>query len=539
MAQPYPPPPSPPPPPGAGRSPTAIVVVVTLAMVVGVIGLGLAGFAAYAFLKDRDGSGQASPDLPAPSATVPMPSAPADLSDYYKQRLAWRPCGENECARLTVPLDYEKPDGSKIRLAVIRVRALERGKRVGQLVVNPGGPGGSGVQYASAGSSVFGEELSRYYDIVGFDPRGVGSSTPLECMNTEQTDEVVAADPDPDTAEEVATLDRLTAEFGEGCLRESGELARHVSTVEAAKDMDILRAALGERQLDYFGASYGTFLGATYADLFPKNVRRMVLDGAIDPSLSNEDLTLGQAKGFQTALRAYLQDCVDQGDCVLGDSVDEGAQRVRQLLDEIDAEPLPTGSDRELTEGLAVLGIILPLYVKEYWPLLTGALTEAIERGRGGQLLQLADQYTSRGPEKYTDNSLEALYAVNCLDHSDSIPTSEVPARIPEFEKASPSFGRFFAYGLSTCASWPIKSGNVTRAMDAAGAPPIVVIGTTRDPATPYEMAEAMADQLESGRLISRDGDGHTGFNQGNSCVDEAVVAYLVRGEAPRDGLSC
>ena len=516
-----------------------IVVAVTLALVVGVIGIGAVGFAAYTIFKDRDGRSEATPAPPAPSGTVPSPSAPADLTQYYEQRLNWRECGENECARLNVPLDYARPDGPGIRLAVVRVRAGERDKRVGQLVVNPGGPGGSGVQYATAGSAVFGEELSRFYDIVGFDPRGVGSSTPLECMDTEKTDEVVAADPDPDTPEEVATLDRLTAEFGQGCLRESGELARHVSTVEAAKDMDILRAALEEPQLDYFGASYGTFLGATYADLFPKNVRRMVLDGAIDPSMSNEELTLGQAKGFQTALRAYIQDCVDQGDCILGDSVDAGAKRVRQLLDEIDAEPLETGTDRELTEGLAVLGMILPLYVKEYWPLLTAALTQAIDRGRGSQLLQLADQYTSRGPDRYTDNSLEALYAVNCLDHSDSIPSSEVPSHIPKFEQASPSFGRFFAYGLSTCASWPIKSGNVTKALDAAGAPPIVVIGTTRDPATPYEMAVSLADQLESGRLISRDGDGHTGFNQGNECVDRAVEAYLVRGKVPRDELSC
>ncbi len=230
----------------------------------------------------------------------------------------------------------------------------------------------------------------------------------------------------------MARLDRLTREFGEGCLSESGDLARHISTVEAAKDMDILRAALGERQLDYLGASYGTFLGATYADLFPKHVRRMVLDGAIDPSLSNEELSLGQAKGFETALRAYLKDCVEQGNCILGETVDAGAKRIRQLLDDIDASPLPTSSDRELTEGLALYGIILPLYVKEYWPLLTVALKQAID-GRGDRLLTLADQYASRGPDGYTDNSIEAIYAVNCLDHNDYIPSSEVPSHFADF----------------------------------------------------------------------------------------------------------
>jgi pimeloyl-ACP methyl ester carboxylesterase len=302
--------------------------------------------------------------------------------------------------------------------------------------------------------------------------------------------------------------------------------------------MDILRDALGERQLDYLGASYGTFIGATYADLFPKNVRRMVLDGAIDPSLSNEDLSLGQAKGFETALRAYLKDCVEQKNCILGETVDAGARRVRQLLDDIDARPLPTSSGRELTEGLALYGIVLPLYAKDYWPLLTVALKQAID-GRGDRLLTLENQYSSRGPDGYTDNSIEALYAVNCLDHNDYIPSSQVPSHFADFMKASPTFGRVFAYGLSTCASWPVKSGNRTKALDAAGAPPIVVVGTTRDPATPYQQAVTLADQLESGVLVSRDGDGHTGFQQGNRCVDDAVENYLLAGKEPKDGLSC
>ena len=526
-------------PPRPGKSTTAIVVAVALAMVVGIIGIGLAAWATWALLRDDDGNGggpTAAP--PEPSSTVAAPAYPAELAEFYEQDLDWRDCGGNQCARLTVPLDYAEPDGETITLAVLRAPASRRGERVGQLVVNPGGPGGSGVDYASSGSFTFGEQLTRYFDIVGFDPRGVGKSTPLECAGTEQTDEFLSADPDPDTGDEVARLDRLTREFGEGCLSESGDLARHISTVEAAKDMDVLREALGERQLDYFGASYGTFLGATYADLFPKNVRRMVLDGAIDPSLSNKELSLGQAKGFETALRAYLQDCVDRGDCILGDTVEAGARRISQLLEQIDARPLPTNSDRQLTEGLALYGIILPLYLKEYWPLLTIALRQALDGG-GDRLLALADQYASRGPGGYTDNSTEALYAVNCLDHNDYIPSSQVPSHFDDFEKASPTFGRIFAYGLSTCASWPVKSGSTTTALDAAGAPPIVVVGTTRDPATPYEQAVTLAKQLESGVLVSRDGDGHTGFQQGNECVDGAIEGYLVGGDVPEDGLSC
>ncbi len=188
-----------------------------------------------------------------------------------------------------------------------------------------------------------------------------------------------------------------------------------------------------------------------------------------------------------------------QGNCILGDTVDAGAKRIRQLLDELDARPLPTSSDRELTEGLALYGIILPLYVKQYWPLLTVALKEAID-GSGDRLLNLANQYSSRGPDGYTDNSTEALYAVNCLDHDDYIPSSQVPSHFADFLKASPTFGRVFAYGLSTCASWPVKSGNRTKALDAAGAPPIVVIGTTRDPATPYQQAVDAGPPARVGR---------------------------------------
>jgi len=520
-----------PPPPRTGTSTAAIAGAVALALVIGV---GVVGWAAWAFLGD--GGGTAAP--PEPSATSALPAYPEELARFYEQDLDWQGCGRLECTRLEVPLDYAEPDGEVIKLAVLRVPAARRGQRVGQLVVNPGGPGRSGVDYASAGSITFGDKLARYFDIVGFDPRGVGRSSPLECAGTEQIDEFLRADPDPETTDEVSRLDRLTREFGEGCLAKSGDLARHMSTVEVAKDMDILRAALGERQLDYLGASYGTLIGATYADLFPTHVRRMVLDGAIDPSLSFEKLNLGQAKGFETALRAYLKDCVDRGNCILGETLDAGARRIEQLLEEIDARPLPTASRRELTEGLAVYGIILPLYSEKLWPLLTIALKQAID-GRGDELLSLADRYASRGPDGYTDNSIEAIYAVNCLDHNDYIPSSQVPSHFADFAKASPAFGRVFAYGLSTCASWPVKSGNRTKALDAAGAPPIVVVGTTRDPATPYEQAVDLARQLESGVLVSRDGDGHTGFHQGNRCVDEAVENYLLAGTEPEDGLSC
>jgi pimeloyl-ACP methyl ester carboxylesterase len=527
-------------PPPRRRNSGTVVVAVVLVLLVGLSGVGAAGWAAWSFFQGDDTSSSGAPaaDPPEPSATTQQPSYPDELARFYEQDLNWTGCGSNDCAALEVPLDYAEPNDETIKLAVLRAKATNRGQRVGQLVVNPGGPGGSGVQYAAAGLSAFGDTLTHYFDIVGFDPRGVGASTPLECADTAQTDELLRVDPDPDNPEEVARLDAVTRSFGQGCLDDSGDLARHMSTVEVAKDLDVLRGALGEAQLDYFGASYGTLIGATYADLFPTHVRRMVLDGAIDPALSTEQLSLGQAKGFETALRAYLQDCVDGDQCVLGDTVDEGARRIANLMARIDADPLPTSGDREVTQGLAFFGIVWPLYNKSVWPLLTSALSEALE-GRGDRLLALSDQYTSRGSDGYTTNSMAALLAVNCLDHNDYTAIEQVPDRVSVFRKASPTFGRIFAYGLSTCQFWPVKSGERTKPLEAAGAAPIVVIGTTRDPATPYSQSVSLAEQLESGILVSRDGDGHTGFNQGNPCVDAAVEAYLVSGTAPKDGLAC
>ena len=521
---------------------SAVVSGVLVGVLVFALGLGTL----YAVRHtDWNGSGDGSSATPSPSGKPrlqplpagPMPATDPKLKKFYDQRLSWQDCGANECSTLTVPLDYAHPDGQTIGIHVLRVPA--RGKRIGSLLVNPGGPGASGAEYAAAGSLVFGADIPRSYDLIGFDPRGVGSSDPLKCVGTKELDELVAADPDPDDQAERDELDAQVKRFGDGCLKNGGALARHMSTPEAARDMDILRDALGEKKMDYFGASYGTFLGATYANLFPTHVGRMVLDGAVDPALSNEQLSLQQAAGFETALRAYIADCVQQGNCILGDSVDAGAKRVRQFLDDVETTPLKGDGSRQLTSGTAMLGIWMPLYVKQYWPQLTSALTSAIKDHDGSQLLGLADLYNSRGPNGYTDNSINALYAVNCLDHDDYVPTSQVPRHFAAFEKASPTFGRAFAFGLSTCSAWPVKSHRHTVAMAAKGAAPIVVLGTTRDPATPYAWAKNLARELSSGVFVSRDGDGHTAFNQGNSCIDRIVVDYLVDGKVPKDGTSC
>ena len=474
---------------------------------------------------------------PVESAEPSEEAADPGLTPFYEQELDWKDCGSNECTKLEVPLDYDDPAGQKIELSVLRVPAKNAKQRVGSLVVNPGGPGGSGVDYASNARTYFGSELLQAFDIVGFDPRGVGRSTPVDCLTDEQLDTFVAADPDPDTAAERTRSDKLLAEFGKGCVDKSGALAEHMSTVEAARDIDVLRAALGDGKLSYFGASYGTFLGATYADLFPDHVGRMVLDGALDPSVTSLRLNLVQAKGFETALRAYVGACVDRGGCFLGGSVQAGTQRIRALLDQIERRPL-SANGRTLHEGNAVLGIWAPLYNQNFWPTLDVALRSAFG-GDGSILLSLSDSYVSRGADGYSNNSLEALYAVNCLDHDEAIPSGDVGQYVQRFEKVSPTFGSIFAYSLSSCAEWPIHTGRVPEPIAAPGAPPILVIGTTRDPATPLEWAESLADQLDSGVLVRRDGDGHTGYLAGNKCVDGTVESYLVSGKVPDGTVDC
>jgi pimeloyl-ACP methyl ester carboxylesterase len=386
---------------------------------------------------------------------------------------------------------------------------------------------------------VFREPLLDGFDIVGFDPRGVGRSAPVDCLSDAELDDYLAADPTPDTADERADQRATVLSFGEKCVARSGPVVGHVTTTEAARDLDVLRAALGEETLRYFGASYGTELGATYAELFPDRVGRFVLDGAVDVSLDARSLALEQATGFETALRAYVQNCLDSTDsCYLGDTVDEGLATIRGLLESIEEEPLPAG-DRELTVGNAFYGVITPLYNRDYWFLLSTALTSALD-GKGSALMSLADAYASRNPDgSYADNSVEANYAINCLDDPTSVPFAKVPSLFPDFEAASPTFGRVFAWGMTGCRGIDVTSSEEPLTIRGEGAAPILVLGTSRDPATPLKWAQALSAQLESGVLVERDGDGHTAYNAGNECIDSIVKDYLLDGDVPADGTSC
>jgi pimeloyl-ACP methyl ester carboxylesterase len=486
----------------------------------------------------------------APTGTVEATKAPTqELSRYYSQKLSWTKCGgTKECADLTVPLDYTKPGGDDITIKVLRVKARNQGKRLGSLVVNPGGPGASGVDYAAAADGIVSTQLRRYYDVVGFDPRGVDRSAPIDCLDDRGLDAFLGYDPTPDdAAEEQGFLGEAKA-MASGCEARSPELLPHVGTVDAARDMDVLRAALGDAKLTYLGKSYGTFLGSTYAELFPERVGRFVLDGVLPPDLTSEEMAEGQARGFEMATRAYVKDCVDQGDCILGSSVDEGMRWLRSFLKRLDAKPLPSGDPAvpQLTEAWASLGLGAALYDQGAWGILTEALKDA-QAGDGSALMGLADTYADRSRGgRYTGNLMEANYAVNCLDRPDSPDLATYRGYAEKFSRRAPTWGVFMAWALVPCGNWPVKAVATPggppvgpHKITAQGSDTIVVVGTTRDPATIYEWSQRLRDQLANAVLVSFDGDGHTAYGRSNDCVDHAIDAYYLEGRTPKDGLKC
>ncbi|MBR6458901.1 MAG: alpha/beta fold hydrolase [Actinomycetaceae bacterium] len=466
-----------------------------------------------------------------------MPAVPAGLEEFYSQDVDWRACDEeSECAEVSAPLDYENPgNGKTVTLALVRYKA--QGTPIGTLFVNPGGPGASGIDYADSIAISWDEKILRNFDIVGWDPRGVGQSSAVDCLTDAELDEAISAWSDYLTDEGLEESEREAKEIADKCQANSGELLPYIGTPSTARDLDMLRHLVGDPRLYYYGASYGTAIGATYADLFPQNTGRLVLDGAVDLSVPTAEADYLQVLGFERAARKYVEQCKEN--CPLTGSDDEKMRQIQTFLDSLDKDPLPTSEpERPLTKTLAVYGVILPLYISEY-DFLSTALEQAMKQHDGSMLLYLADMYNERNDDgTYNDNSSEAFWAINCADY---LPTSSERAREngQRLENESLAFGAALS-GTDICEAWPYHPDSDPKVPEAKGAAPILVVGTENDPATPYEWAQSLASQLESGHLLTWEGgEGHVAFTRGSKCIDTTIEDFLLTGEIFEGDKTC
>jgi pimeloyl-ACP methyl ester carboxylesterase len=486
------------------------------------------------------GPPQPSPVPPSAGTTAPASQDPAELAQFarfYGQKPSWSDCGGGfECSTVTVPVDWAEPAGATLDLAVNRSRAT--GSRIGSLLVNPGGPGVSGVGWLRTAVKVYGSALRSSFDLVGWDPRGVGQSSPIECLPNSELDAFSAVDVTPDTAAERADLEQEVTRFAAGCKQRSGPVLAHADTLSTVKDMDVLRAVLGDRTLTYFGGSYGTFLGAWYAQTFPWRVGRLVLDGAVNPAENAQGYTLGQTQGIDRALDAYLQDCLSQQSCPLRGTLAQAKDQLGALIENADASPLRTDSGRRLSQTLMTTGIIEGMYSVRYWPQLSQALTKALQ-GDGTGLLAMSDRYLQRDAKGQYTQTIQASSPIYCQDHPETRTFDQIGKDAEQLAQQYPPLGGSVGWNAVGCLAGLYPESMKPQQLTAKGAAPILVVGTTGDPATPYEWAKALASQLSSGRLLTREGFGHTAYFSGNPCITSAVEAYLVAGTLPAEGTVC
>ena len=468
---------------------------------------------------------------PAPDAAQGSGTSPSPLPDD----------GEWQCATMKAPLDWSDPKGDTIGLELIRVRTTgAANERIGSLIFNFGGPGGSGVTSLPAFAEGY-EKLRTRYDLVSFDPRGVGRSDPVLCENDQQLDAYIQQDATPDDAAESTQLVDNTKEFNNACEDNSEKILPHVRTTDAARDLDLMRQVLGDDKLHYFGISYGTELGGVYAHLFPKRVGRAVFDAVVDPTQDPEQGSLGQARGFQLALDNFAEDCVSQAEeCPIGDSAQDVKDRIAKLLDDLDRTPIQGIFPRQLTQTAATSGIAQALYSKDFWEYLTEGLEQAYD-GDGRILLSLADSMNGRSDNGEYSNITPANVAINCADDKPRYDSAYVERKLPDFRAASDLFGDYLAWSMLSCTDWAVPGAADHPDVSAPGSAPILVVGNTGDPATPYEGARAMVNALGKGvgvELTYR-GQGHGAYDSKNKCVQGAVDGYLLDGKVPPAGTVC
>ena len=467
----------------------------------------------------------------------------ANLEPFYSQRLNWRSCvgGKFQCTTAKAPMDWANPATQSIRLALIR--SVTTGTKRGSLLVNPGGPGGSGYNFvADSLDYAVDEKVRANFDIVGFDPRGVNRSSAVKCYTNPKSMDafLFTLSPHPVGTDAWIEYQRASnAQFAAACLKHTGALLQFVDTVSAARDLDLLRAILGDSKLNYLGYSYGTLLGATYADLYPTKTGHLVLDGALDPATTSFDVSKTQATGFEKSLRTYVSDCLTGTKCPFTGTADAAMISIRELLTSLDASPLKAKDGRYLGSATMSNAIILPLYNKNDWSNLS-ELFASVMLGKADYALQLADIYYSRDADgAYSDNSTESFIAINCLDYQSPVSTNaQLRADAAAISAVAPVLGPQLSFDTS-CDSWPFKSTRNRVPIVAESSGPIMVVGTTGDPATPYVWAQNLASQLRNGHLVTYRGEGHTAYNKSNSCVNRAVDNYLINGTVPSKDPNC
>jgi len=440
------------------------------------------------------------------------------LKEFQNQELKWQNCyGNFGCSTLLVPVDYDKITGDIFHLKVIRFKATDQRQKLGALIVNPGGPGASALDYAYNAENIVSATIREKYDIVGFDQRGVGQSDPIRCLTDKETDEMLAGPMIADTPENQRKMVENAKFFASKCKKVAGNKLTHLSTFESAKDMELLRLALDEPKLNYLGKSYGTYLGTLYASLYPKKVGKMILDGAIDPSISVEEQNLAQAKGFDRALGQFL------AKYKLNPNI------IKRLLSNAIADPIKTDSERILTDSLAITGIASALYDdKTGWPKLDKSINEAMS-GNGTTLLELSDNYSGRTKSgKYSSNEYDIAVLTNCLDWPSLKTISEIGSTFSRFQSSAPFFGKYLVYSHLVCNYLATSTNKNPLNSNFIKTNSVLIIGTTRDPATPYEWAVALSKKLSGSILLSLHADGHTGQSRGFNCVDRAVDLFLI-----------
>ncbi|MEN9735571.1 MAG: hypothetical protein RL129_281 [Actinomycetota bacterium] len=454
-----------------------------------------------------------------------------DINRFNNQKLKWSSCYDNfECSSFKVPIDYQDLTLGVFRIQVIKHSAFDQKHRLGSIVVNPGGPGGSGIDYVYSADSSFSKALLTKYDFIGFDGRGVGSSDPITCLTDKESDNFIDIDGSTNSQRELEKLKSAASYFADACAKKAGVKLGHISTFENAKDMEVLRNILRESKLNYLGKSYGTFLGAIYISLYPEKVGKFILDGAIDPNVSITEQSLNQAVGFEKALDDYLKTYKEFSKA-----------RIQQFIEDAGTKPMKAKDGRVLSRSLVITAIAASLYDNKLgWLSLRKGLSDAIKKGDSHFLFTLADSYNNRDANgHYYNNQNDIGIAIDCLDWNSRKSAEEIAKDVPKFVKASQTFGRYISFSQLPCTYWkapPVESGITFKDVKS---PPFVIIGVTKDPATPYIWSQNLAKVFPSSVLLTFAGEGHTGHNRGNSCIDSKVDAFFLQGKLPEAGATC